>query len=56
MPDSTWIVVQGPLIGQRVTALSASAGAWHGRTFTGSDYVDAVRGDLSERLNRLGLE
>jgi hypothetical protein len=40
----------------KLRALSASAGSWQGRTFTGSDYVDSVRGDLSERLTRLGLE
>ena len=31
-------------------------GPWRGRAFTGSEYVDSVRGDLSERLGRLGLE
>jgi len=37
-------------------ALQASAGSWRGRDFTGSEYVDSVRGDLGDRLSRLGLE
>ena len=37
-------------------ALAASAGSWRGRGFTGEAYVDAVRGDLDERLRRHGLE
>jgi hypothetical protein len=40
----------------RLNALAASAGTWSGRTFTGGEYVDVVRSDLSERLRRLGLE
>lgn len=36
-------------------ALEASAGSWHDRDFTGSEYVDALRGDLRERLSRLEL-
>jgi Arc/MetJ-type ribon-helix-helix transcriptional regulator len=40
---------------QRLAALMSSAGAWRGRKFTGAEYVDAVRGDLNERLSRLGL-
>lgn len=40
----------------RRRALQASAGSWKGRSFTGAEYVDAVRGDLNERLNRLGLQ
>ncbi|HZU47303.1 MAG TPA: CopG family transcriptional regulator [Mycobacterium sp.] len=39
----------------RLAALKRSAGSWRGRDFTGADYVDAVRGDLNERLSRLGL-
>ncbi|GIU99308.1 MAG: antitoxin [Actinomycetota bacterium] len=39
----------------RLEALRRSAGSWKGRRFTGSAYVDAVRGDLSERLRRVGL-
>lgn len=40
---------------ERTVALKRSAGSWQGRDFTGADYVDAVRGDLNERLSRLGL-
>lgn len=39
----------------RRAALDASAGAWKDRDFTGAEYVDAIRGDLTERLRRLGL-
>ncbi len=41
---------------EKLQALTASAGSWRGRTFTGAEYVDAARGDLDERLRRLGLE
>jgi Arc/MetJ-type ribon-helix-helix transcriptional regulator len=41
---------------ERLRALEASTGSWTGRRLTGADYVDAVRGDLSERLRRLGVE
>jgi Arc/MetJ-type ribon-helix-helix transcriptional regulator len=41
---------------EKLRALEASAGSWDGRGFTGAEYVDAVRGDLNERLRRLGLE
>jgi hypothetical protein len=40
----------------KLLALEASAGSWRSRAFTGSEYVDSVHGDLSERLSRLGLE
>jgi Arc/MetJ-type ribon-helix-helix transcriptional regulator len=39
----------------RRRALQASAGSWKGRSFTGAEYVDALRGDLNERLRRLGM-
>ncbi|HME80154.1 MAG TPA: CopG family transcriptional regulator [Mycobacterium sp.] len=39
----------------RTAALKRSAGSWRGRDFTGADYVDAVRGNLDDRLSRLGL-
>jgi Arc/MetJ-type ribon-helix-helix transcriptional regulator len=39
----------------RLEALHRSAGAWKRRRFTGSEYVDALRGDLNERLRRVGL-
>ena len=41
---------------EKILALDASAGSWSGRRFTGAEYVDAIRGDLNERLRRLGLE
>ncbi len=41
---------------ERLRALDASAGSWSGRTWTGAEYVDALRGDLNERLRRFGLE
>ncbi len=40
---------------ERVAALDHSRGSWRGRDFTGTEYVDAIRGDLNERLARLGL-
>jgi hypothetical protein len=39
----------------RRRALRASAGSWRGRDFTGGEYVDSIRGDLNERLARVGL-
>lgn len=39
----------------RLAALRASAGAWRDRSVTGAEYVEAVRGDLNERLDQLGL-
>jgi Arc/MetJ-type ribon-helix-helix transcriptional regulator len=41
---------------EKLRALDASAGSWHGRRFTGAEYVGAIRGDLSEHLRQLGLE
>lgn len=40
----------------KLEALEASAASWRGRRFTGTEYVDAIRGDLDERLHSLGLE
>ncbi len=40
----------------KLRALRASAGLWSDRGFTGAEYVDAVRGDLDERLRNLGLD
>ena len=41
---------------QRLQALKASAGSWHDRP-SGSEYVDSIRkGDLNERLARLGVK
>ena len=45
-----------PTKADKLDALAASAGSWRGRTFTGTEYVDSVRGSLDERLARLGLE
>jgi Arc/MetJ-type ribon-helix-helix transcriptional regulator len=41
---------------EKLRALDASAGSWRGRRSTGADYVDTIRGDLNQRLRRLGLE
>jgi hypothetical protein len=41
---------------EKLQALEASAGSWSERRFMGADYVDSIRGDLTERLRRLGLE
>lgn len=41
---------------ERLRALEESAGSWKDRDFTGAEYVDAIRGDLNERLRRLGLD
>jgi Arc/MetJ-type ribon-helix-helix transcriptional regulator len=41
---------------EKLRALDASAGSWRGRRFTGAQYVDTIRGDLNERLRRLGIE
>lgn len=41
---------------EKLRALEASAGSWRGRRFDGAAYVDTMRGDLGERLHRLGLE
>ncbi len=47
----------GPLAkAERLRALKATAGSWSGRNFTGAEYVDAIRGDLNERLRALGIE
>jgi Ribbon-helix-helix protein, copG family len=41
---------------ERLRALRQARGVWRDRSFTGAEYVDAVRGDVNERLRRLGLE
>ena len=41
---------------ERLRALDASAASWSGRRLTGEEYVDALRGDLNQRLRRLGVE
>ena len=40
---------------ERLQALRASAGAWANRSFTGAEYVDSIRGDLTRDLRRRGL-
>lgn len=40
----------------RLRALERSAGSWTRRDYTGSQYVDALRGDGGARRARLGLE
>jgi Arc/MetJ-type ribon-helix-helix transcriptional regulator len=41
---------------ERIRALDASAGSWKGRRLTGAEYVDALRGDLNERMRGLGVD
>ena len=41
---------------ERLGALEASAGSWSRRGLTGADYVEVLRGDLNQRLRRLGVE
>jgi hypothetical protein len=40
----------------RIEAIRRSAGTWKRRRFSGAEYVDALRGDLNERLRRIDLE
>jgi len=39
----------------RLEALRRSAGSWKRRAFSGAEYVEAIRGDVNERLRRVGL-
>jgi hypothetical protein len=39
---------------ERRRILRETAGAWSDRSFSGAEYVDAIRGDLNERLAKLG--
>lgn len=41
---------------EKLRALDASAGSWSGRRVAGAAYVDAMRGDLDERLSRHGVD
>lgn len=42
---------------ERIAAIRRTAGIWKDRTFTGAEYVDAIRsGDMNEGLRRLGVE
>ena len=40
---------------ERLQALESSAGAFRGQRLTGADYVDVLRSDLNQRLNRQDL-
>jgi Arc/MetJ-type ribon-helix-helix transcriptional regulator len=37
----------------RLEAIRSSSGTWTGRDYTGSQYVDSIRGDVNDRLARL---
>jgi hypothetical protein len=39
----------------RVAALRRGAGLWRDRSLSGAEYVDRARGDLNDRLSRMGL-
>lgn len=41
---------------EKLRIIKETAGVWRDRNFTGAEYVDAIRGDLNERLKRLGFE
>ncbi len=43
-------------IEERRAALRQSAGIWKDRPYTGAEYVDMIRGDLNDRLKRLGFD
>lgn len=43
-------------VDERRRALRETAGALKSFPMTGGEYVDSIRGDLNERLRRLGLE
>lgn len=43
-------------VAAKLCALDASAGSWTERHLSGTEYVDAIRGDLSERLRWVGLK
>jgi len=49
-------VFGAPTKAEKLRALDASAGSWRRRGLTGAEYVDVMRGDLNERLRRLGVE
>jgi hypothetical protein len=40
---------------EKLQALEASAGSLGGLRLSGEDYVNSIRGDLTERLGTLGL-
>ena len=41
---------------ERLRALEVSAGSWRGDRPPGREYVEALRGDLNERLRKLDAE
>ena len=41
---------------EKLQALQETAGAWADCRLTGAQFVDTTRGDLNERLRKLGLE
>ena len=42
---------------EKLEALRAGAGLWADRSFTGAEYVDAIRGgDMNAGLRKLGIE
>jgi hypothetical protein len=41
---------------ERLEILQSTAGALADFPMTGAEYVDSIRGDLNERLRRLGFE
>lgn len=45
-----------PSKNEKLRALERSAGSWKSLGSSGADYVDRIRGDLNQRLRRLGLE
>jgi len=42
-------------VADRVGVLRTTSGAWKSRQVSGADQVESLRGDLDERLKRLGL-
>lgn len=40
-------------VASRLEALRSSSGTWTGRDYTGSQFVDSIRGDVNDQLARL---
>lgn len=49
-------VYGGKAVDEQLRGLQESAGSWKDRDFSGADYVDALRGDLNDRVRELGLK
>jgi predicted transcriptional regulator len=48
---------RGETTEERLANLQAAAGAWRDRSFTGEEYVRAIRsGDMNANLRRLGVD